>query len=377
LKSNRLSIISFLFIFTLCLAQPIAQAQDLYPAKVKDISDRAYGPEVAKLLDSAKHSIAISMYTLSVAAKEPNPLSLLLKDLLQARLRGVAVTLYLNTRFNYDADVRKNIEENPSLKKLQDAGCVIQLISRNRRLHDKLIIVDSRYVVEGSTNWSLSALMNNFESATLIDSPELAGVKLQRLATLPTVLDDAKAKIPPKPIYLEGLPAQIHLSEVLITGKQYFAAMLKCGDERLMDTYLLLKAHAESSGEQEFFVDLESFGLSLGLPLEWDYTALRRQSIRALKELQKRYGLVKVSFFYGRDARVIMTDTPGAVFPIDSDIAKPDLKLKHSVRVKFLRLITAYLASKGEDAAKITDVELAGRFGCSKWTIADARKDIK
>lgn len=37
-----------------------------------------------------------------------------------------------------------------------------------RRLHDKLIIVDERYVVDGSTNWSISALRDNYESATLI-----------------------------------------------------------------------------------------------------------------------------------------------------------------------------------------------------------------
>jgi len=231
--------------------------------------------------------------------------------------------------------------------------------------------------VEASTNWSLSALLDNFESATLIDSPELAKIKLQRLTELPTALDDAKAKIPPRPIYLQGFPATLNIPETLITNKRYLAEMLEQGDERVMDTYLLLRVHAQVSGEQEFFVDLESLGLSLGLPAELSDTDLRRQAIRSLKELQSEYGLLKAFFFHGRDARVIITDIPGAVFSLNSDIAKPDLKLKHSVRAKFLRLITAYLASKGEDAAKITDVELARRFGCSKWTIANARRDLK
>ena len=144
-----------------------------------------------------------------------------------------------------------------------------------------------------------------------------------------------------------------------------------------MDTYLLLRAHAEASGGKEFFVDLESLGLSLGLPSRWNDIDLRRQAIRALKELRGRYRLVKPFFFHGRDARVIMTDIPGKVFLISSDIVRPDLRLKHSVRVKFLRLITAYLASKGEDVTKIADAQLARRFGCSDWTISEARKELK
>jgi len=98
----------------------------------------------------------------------------LLGDLLEARKRRVKVTLYLNTRFKNTGKEPERVIKDPEFKRLKDAGCVIRLVPPRYRLHDKLIIVDGRYVVESSLNWSISALRGNFESATLIDSRGLA-----------------------------------------------------------------------------------------------------------------------------------------------------------------------------------------------------------
>jgi len=90
------SIILALFLIS---AVPLGAQDEFIPAKVKDISDRAYEPEVIKLLDGARKSIVMSMYSISLGAKGNNPVKLLLNDLLEARQRRVSVTLYLNTRF--------------------------------------------------------------------------------------------------------------------------------------------------------------------------------------------------------------------------------------------------------------------------------------
>lgn len=247
MKSNRPHLIGIAVCAACLILLTQANAEDAFaPARVMDISDRAYEPAVTKLIHEAKDTITMSMYTVSVGAKEPNPLSLLLDDLLDARKRGVAVTIYLNTKFRNGGADLTNMENNPSLKKMKDAGVAIELLSPYKRLHDKLIVVDSRYVVEGSTNWSISALRDNYESATLIDSPELARLKLARLATLPLGSEKSgpAEEEPRRPVYLEGLPADIVIPQALVTDKRYFAAMTGRGDERTMDAYLILKARS-------------------------------------------------------------------------------------------------------------------------------------
>lgn len=352
-------------------------AYESSPARVTDISDRAYEGAVIKLLDGAKKSIVISMYTITLSSPKRNPVSMLLDDLLEARSRGVEVRIYLNTKFKTGSDIRSSLEANPSIKKLRDAGCDIELISPARRLHDKLIIVDGRYVVEGSTNWSLSALMTNYESATLIDSPELSRVKLMRLqAMLSAGEEKANAPGAKRELYTDNMPPEIELAETLLTDRRYFPGMVTSVDERAMDAYLVLAAiSAGSPGNSEFFVDLESLAVSLGLSADSADTDLRRQAIRWLKDLRDNYKLIEVRFFFGRDAHVKLAALEGPRFRIGSAIALPDPGRKHSARVKFLRIVKAYLDSHGEDINAISDYKLAERFHVSRRMLCDARRD--
>ena len=168
------------FILTLTIiGEGFCFGGEFYSGRVKDISDRGYEEAVIELIDNAKESVVIGMYHISTRLKANNPVKLFLNDLVEAEERGVEVRIYLNTKFpdvSYEELVGKD-----EFKRLQDAGCEVYFIPQGRKLHDKLIIVDRRYVVEASMNWSVIALKNNFESATLIDSPELAKEKIARL----------------------------------------------------------------------------------------------------------------------------------------------------------------------------------------------------
>ncbi len=350
----------------------VVVAYESAPARVTDISDRAYEDAVIKLLDGAKTSIVISMYTVSLGTQGNNPMRLLLDDLLEARGRGVKVTLYLNTKFKGSEDPRGRLSKNEVLKKLETAGCVIHLLAPHRRLHDKLIIVDSRYVVDGSTNWSISALRDNYESATLIDSPGLAGVKLARLKTL-ELGELKKAAEDHIPIYAEDLPSKVNIPVLLVADKRYLSLMVSRSDERVMDLYLLLLALQEKTGEVEAFIDLESMALSLGLPPAWINSALRRQAIKSLKRLENNYGLVEVTFFHSKDARVRLAEIAGERFSIDGAI----LAGRMSAPARFYLIAKAYLEAKSENIDTIPDKELAKRFGLYSGTIDVARQELK
>ena len=98
-KNIRLSIIFIVFAIVFLNVFPAYPSDDSSPEKITDLSDRKYEQALIDLLDNAKESIVVSMYGISAGAGEKTPVMLLLNDLLEARKRGVSVTMYLNTRF--------------------------------------------------------------------------------------------------------------------------------------------------------------------------------------------------------------------------------------------------------------------------------------
>lgn len=369
---QKLSLFLLVFVSLTAAVRPLSASENFFPAQVRDISDRAYESAVIELLDQAKESIIISMYNISLGTKERNPIAFLLHDLIEARQRNVEVTMYLNTNFREIDKEPHQLIRTPFFKKLLNAGCVIHLLPSRLRLHDKLIIVDSHFIVEGSTNWSISALKSNLESATLINSSELAKIKLLRLKMLP-LTTEPKEKEPHRALYLENLPVSIMLPNILLLDSRYFPKMLTSQDARSMDLYLLLLTHSQAAGKQSFFIDIESMALSLGLPESWFDFGLRRQVIRTLKKLNKNYNLVRIKFFHGRDAWVELVNLPQETFTISPKLFTQKL----SQRLKFLLLVKSLLESQGEDLYSISKQELARRFHIHPWTIAEAFKELE
>ena len=261
-RTTKLACI-FTIILALFLVVPL-YADEFHPAKVKDISDRNYEPAVIELLDGAKETIVMSMYSITLGTKGNNPVKLLLNDLLEARERGVSVTIYLNTKFK-KREENTRIVGTPEMKKLEDAGCTINLIKYHQRLHDKLIIVDGRYVVEGSTNWSISALKDNYESDTLIDSKDLARIKLARLASFMQAYGTTE-KEPDRALYTTNLPKEAAIPKIILTDKKYMPTMMKRNAALSADLYLTLLAYSQSIGKREFFLDMWAMAISMGVP---------------------------------------------------------------------------------------------------------------
>jgi len=366
-------ILTIVLVVCLLLVTPLLYSQeDFIDARVRDISDRAYEPAVIELLDGAKESIVISMYSISVGRKGNNPVRFLLGDLLEARERGVSVTLYLNTNFNRG---RKNtrIIEKPEIKELQEAGCAIHLIAYHQRLHDKLIIVDGRYVVESSANWSISALRDNYESATLIDSEDLAKIKLARIKAF-ILPESVPFKKPDKDLYTKNLPESISIPQALITDNGYLPEMIHWQAVNSMNLYLRLVAYGQQIGKRDFFIDMGSMGLSMGMPESRGNTELRHQVIRYLKHLKKRYKLINVKFFYNKDAWVELIEIPGDTFVIPLSII---LDEESSPKLKFYLMAQTLLELQGEDINAMSDREVEKRFPISDTAIYKARKEIK
>ena len=371
MKRTLLKLSLLIFLIT---TLPSYAAVHYHDAKVADISDRSYEPAVIELLDNAKESIIISMFVIKPTTA---PVALLLNDLTEALERGVKVEIYLNTRFSF-SNVKKYSEKllnSPVFHDLKEAGCKIYLVPSKYRLHDKLIIIDSRYVVEGSMNWSTSALKSNFESATLIDSPELAKIKLLRLKTIPLSIEVQK---PPSPSYIDKLPESIIFPVSFVTGENTLSKFISHNDNRSLGLYLLLLAHSQKTGNKEFFVDLEDMALSLGMVIKTIPGEVRRPVKKNLIKLNDRYGLIdEVKLFHAIDAWIRLSSVPGATFTVPVDLIRHNAENELTARLKALIIIRAYLKSQGEDIDNIPTRELSRRFNIHRAVLRLAIKELK
>ena len=79
-------------------ASAVVEAPAFVEGRVADASDRAYESTAIWLIDGAQASVVCSLYLVQETDDVRHPVHRLLNDLVEAAQRGVAVTLYLNTR---------------------------------------------------------------------------------------------------------------------------------------------------------------------------------------------------------------------------------------------------------------------------------------
>ena len=138
----------------------------LRDVEVIPISDRGYFPVVHKALQEAKKSIYIAAFELK---HYPNyngsNENVLVEDLVAARRRGLDVRIVVD----------EYSKENNAYDYLKANGVAVKQDPKDVTTHAKLILIDDRIVVLGSTNFSYFALDRNNEVDVLIVSENLAG----------------------------------------------------------------------------------------------------------------------------------------------------------------------------------------------------------
>ena len=133
---------------------------------IKVINDRDYFPTVHNLLTSAKTSIHISMFSLTYYLEYPDSnVNVLLEAIADAHDSGVDVKVIVD-------EYPEDIEEGVSY--LQARGVPVRYDGDEQSVHTKLIIVDSKAVVVGSTNWRYYSMDKNYEANVLIFSLDTA-----------------------------------------------------------------------------------------------------------------------------------------------------------------------------------------------------------
>ncbi|MBD3320970.1 MAG: hypothetical protein GF350_07760 [Chitinivibrionales bacterium] len=382
----RARLLFFVILFNVSFSPALfsLDVESLYDAKVGDISDRKYQDALYDLIRNADESIIVSMYFVNVYGSEGEDPSVkyLLDELAKALDRGIDVEFYLNTRFRKER-MREIYGEEP-FKSLREKGAKVYLVDSTYQHHDKLVIVDSRYVIEGSHNWSVTAFKRNFESSTLIVSAELAAEKLSRIRDLP--MESDRLEQVKKLSYFEGKfvfppDKNIVFKKALLENESFFPKMVKNHADRAMDTYLLLLAYAQSCDQKKWGnkvpIFMEKLAGYLKIPETWSRTAKRRQIIKVLESLSETYGLISVEYDYNKEAWVSFTDLSGNTIEIDPYFFDPDFLAGKSATGQFMIFVSDLLEEEGKDVSSVPKTELGKRFHLNRNTIRKGLKEIE
>ncbi len=149
------------------LCVPPAGAQGL-PARAQLLENGAYGGALITRIREAKRRIICAFYLFKSGENRGNLPAAVAGELIEARRRGVEVTVIL------DMGKSQRLENRVAAGMLARNGVKVVFASRRRTTHVKAVVVDDRWVMIGSHNLTQSALAHNNELSVLLDSPEVA-----------------------------------------------------------------------------------------------------------------------------------------------------------------------------------------------------------
>jgi len=167
---SRRTVLAFVFflLFTFCPGP----SHSLPAEDVQVVTDAQYFQVARKMISEAKGSVQVMMFEMGYYDQHQNaPSNLLIKELIQAKKRGVKVEAILEIRDGDDRTTKRNRQAG---RILSEGGVEVIYDPPFKTHHTKCLIVDGSLTMIGSTNWTHYALTNNNEASVLIRSKEVA-----------------------------------------------------------------------------------------------------------------------------------------------------------------------------------------------------------
>ena len=146
-----------------------------FETKVEPIVNREYFPCAKRLISEARKDIKVIMFEMRFYQKYPDsPSNQLIKELISACHRNVEVEVILEQSEGYLEDNSHANQEVGLL--LAKSGVKVYLDAPKETTHSKLLIIDGKKILLGSTNWAYYSLDKNNEVNLLIGSEKVASI---------------------------------------------------------------------------------------------------------------------------------------------------------------------------------------------------------
>ena len=136
------------------------------------LRNQEYAEALLRGIGNARESILCSFYLFKITETRNNQPARIAKELVRARKRGVAVTVILENSGKERDPLNADNRQTASL--LARGGVKVIFDSPRVTTHNKVVVIDNRYIYLGSHNLTQGALRYNNELSVLIDSPEMA-----------------------------------------------------------------------------------------------------------------------------------------------------------------------------------------------------------
>ena len=132
-----------------------------------------YPAVLVKLIATARQSIHVVMYRISHYPQYQDSVTNdILDALIAASARGLNVRVYMDDCSFYKSEAEANLE---AARYLSDHGVSVRMDDPQVTTHAKLVVIDQRTVILGSTNWNYYSLAKNNETdIAFIDFPAVA-----------------------------------------------------------------------------------------------------------------------------------------------------------------------------------------------------------
>lgn len=143
--------------------------------------DKGITTKVVPLVNSAKQNIYMPAFLITHKT--------LTNALIEAHKRGVKVKLII--------DATSTNTRNSRLLNLRAAGIPVKVENYAGKMHSKVVIIDNKYVVTGSTNFSNSGENKNDENMIIIENPKIAKFYADFFEYLWTKIPDKYLKFNP------------------------------------------------------------------------------------------------------------------------------------------------------------------------------------
>ena len=141
-------------------------------ARTRLLRNTEFVDSLLERIDRARTSIVMTYFLFKTTEKRGNLPARVVDALLDARRRGVAVTVLLE-QSDEERD-SLNRDNRQTARDLRRGGVKVLFDDPRRTTHVKATVIDGRFVFIGSHNLTHSALSRNNELSVFIDSPELA-----------------------------------------------------------------------------------------------------------------------------------------------------------------------------------------------------------
>lgn len=161
------------FIFFLLLSTFYPPPSIGLPAEdIQLVTDAQYFEVAKKMIQEAKTSLRVMMFEMGYYDKHPNtPTNLLIRELIEAKRRGVKVEVILEVREGKERTTERNRQTG---KILSEGGVEVIYDPLFKTMHAKCMVVDDNLTLLGSANWTYYAMTSNNEVSILIRSKEMA-----------------------------------------------------------------------------------------------------------------------------------------------------------------------------------------------------------